>query len=257
MAVSLEKQGKVGVIHLNRPPMNSYDRGFMDELNTAIDELRFDDELGAAVLVSDNPRIFSAGADVQMFQSVSLRFKYAFVNHANEIITKLERTPKVIIAAINGHALGGGLEIALACDLRFAGEGDYRLGLPEVALGLLPGTGGTQRLPRLVGKARAMDLMIRGERITPQQALEIGLVNQLFPADQLVEKSIEYANQLANGPTYAIGNIKLATSLGTEWTLEAGTAFERELVYRLFASEDAAEGMAAFSEKRKPNWKGQ
>ena len=256
MAVSLEKQGKVGIIHLNRPPMNSYERGFLDELNGAIDELRFDEGLGAAVVLSDNPRVFSAGADIQMFQSATLAFKYAFVNHAHEVLTKLERTPKVIVAAIAGHALGGGLEIALACDLRFAAEGDFRLGLPEVNLGLLPGSGGTQRLPRLIGKARALDLMIRGERVTPQQALELGLVNRLYPADQLVEQTLEYAAQLAEGPTFAIGNIKTVTALGTEMPLEAGLALEREAVYRLFASEDAAEGLAAFSEKRQASWQG-
>jgi enoyl-CoA hydratase/carnithine racemase len=256
MAVSLERQKKVAVIHLNRPPMNSYDRTFMDELNAAIDELRFDERLGAAVVVSDNPRIFSAGADIQMFQSASLTYKYTFVNHAHEILNKLEHTPKVIVAAIAGHALGGGLEIALACDLRFAAEGDYRLGLPEVSLGLLPGSGGTQRLTRLIGKARALDLMVRGERITPAQAMELGVVNRLYPADQLVEKSIEYATQLANGPTFAIGNIKIAAGLGAEMPLEAGLALERESVFRLFASEDAAEGLTAFGEKRAPVWKG-
>jgi enoyl-CoA hydratase/carnithine racemase len=256
MSVSLDKQGKVGIIRLNRPPMNSYDRTFIDELNAAIDELRFDEGLTAAVVASDNPRVFSAGADVQMFQTASLAFKYAFVNHAHEVLSKLEHTPKVIIAAIGGHALGGGLEIALACDLRFAAEGDYRLGLPEVTLGLLPGSGGTQRLPRLVGKARAMDLMVRGERLTPQDALEIGLVNRLLPADQLLDKTVEYATQLADSATFAIGNIKIANALGNEMPLEAGLALERELVYRLFASEDAAEGLAAFTEKRSPNWKG-
>jgi enoyl-CoA hydratase len=254
--VSLEKQGKVGVIRLNRPPMNSYDRGFLDELNAAIDELRFDEELGAAVVLSDNPRIFSAGADIQMFQSATLAYKYAFVNHAHEVLGKVERTPKVVIAAIAGHALGGGLEIALACDLRFAADGDYRLGLPEVSLGLLPGSGGTQRLSRLMGKARAIDLMIRGERITPQQALELGVVNRLIPADQLVDEALAYARQLAEGPTFAIGNIKITAGLGSEMPLEAGLALERESVYRLFASEDAAEGLAAFTEKRQANWKG-
>jgi enoyl-CoA hydratase len=256
VAVSLEKQGKVGVIHLNRPPMNSYDKAFIDELNGAIDELRFDEALAAAVVTSDNPKVFSAGADIEMFKSASLPFKYAVVNHANEVLDKFERTAKVVIAAVGGHALGGGLEIALACDLRFAAEGDFRLGLPEVSLGLLPGTGGTQRLPRLIGKARAMDLMVRGKRITPQEALEIGLVNRLLPADQLLEKTVEYAAQLAAGPTFAIGNIKIATTLGAETSLEAGMALEREAVYRLFASEDAAEGVAAFTEKRQPSWKG-
>lgn len=256
MAVSLEKQGKVGLIHLDRPPANSYDRGFMDELNAAIDELRFDEELGAAVVLSDNPRFFSAGADIQMFRNVTLGFKYAFVNHAHEVLSKIERTPKVVVAAIGGHALGGGLEIALACDLRFAAEGEFRLGLPEVTLGLLPGSGGTQRLSRLIGKARAMDLMIRGEPVGPGQALELGIVNRLFPADTLVEETLAYARKLAEGPTFAIGNIKIAAGLGAEMPLEAGLALEREAVYRLFASEDAAEGLAAFAEKRPATWQG-
>ena len=256
MAVSLDKQGKVALIRLNRPPMNSYDRGFLDELNVAIDELRFDEELRSAVVLSDNPRVFCAGADIQMFQTATLAYKYAFVNHAHEVLNKLEHTPKVIVAAIAGHALGGGLEIALACDLRFAAEGDFRLGLPEVSLGLLPGSGGTQRLTRAIGKARALDLMVRGERITPRDAFEIGLVNRLVPADQLVDQAIEYATRLAEGPTFAIGNIKIAAGLGAEMPLEAGLALEREAVYRLFASEDAAEGLAAFGEKRQPAWKG-
>jgi enoyl-CoA hydratase/carnithine racemase len=256
LAVSLDKQGKVALIRLNRPPMNSYDRGFLDELNVAIDELRFDEELRSAVVLSDNPRVFCAGADIQMFQTATLAYKYAFVNHAHEVLNKLEHTPKVIVAAIAGHALGGGLEIALACDLRFAAEGDFRLGLPEVSLGLLPGSGGTQRLTRAIGKARALDLMVRGERITPRDAFEIGLVNRLVPADQLVDQAIEYATRLAEGPTFAIGNIKIAAGLGAEMPLEAGLALEREAVYRLFASEDAAEGLAAFGEKRQPAWKG-
>jgi enoyl-CoA hydratase/carnithine racemase len=256
LAVSLDKQGKVALIRLNRPPMNSYDRGFLDELNVAIDELRFDEELRSAVVLSDNPRVFCAGADIQMFQTATLAYKYAFVNHAHEVLNKLEHTPKVIVAAIAGHALGGGLEIALACDLRFAAEGDFRLGLPEVSLGLLPGSGGTQRLTRAIGKARALDLMVRGERITPREAFEIGLVNRLVPADQLVDQAIEYATRLAEGPTFAIGNIKIAAGLGAEMPLEAGLALEREAVYRLFASEDAAEGLAAFGEKRQPAWKG-
>jgi enoyl-CoA hydratase/carnithine racemase len=256
LAVTLEKQGKVAVIWLDRPPANSYNREFIDELNAAIDELRFDENLGAAVVASKSAKFFSAGADIQMFQSVSLAYKFAFVNHAHEVLNKIEHTPKLVVAAVNGHALGGGLEIALACDLRFAAEGEFFLGLPEVSLGLLPGSGGTQRLTRLIGKSRAMDLMVRGERVGPQQALELGLVNRLLPADQLVETTLEYAEQLASGPTYAIGQIKIAAGLGAEWPLEAGLAIEREAVFRLFASEDAAEGLKAFSEKRKPAWQG-
>src|ERR671932_257323 len=252
VSVSRERDG-VALIHLHRPPANSYDRAFLDDLNAAVDDVRWDGDVRGAVLVSDlAPKFFSAGADITNFKNSTQEQRVMTVLHAHEILLKIERTPKVIVAAIAGHALCGGLEIALACDQRFAAEGDYRLGLPEVTLGLLPGSGGTQRLTRLVGKARALDLMVRGDRITPQQALEIGLVNRLYSADELLDKTLEYATQLANGPTFAIGNIKIAAGLGAEMPLEAGLALEREAVFRLFASEDAAEGLAAFSEKRAP-----
>ena len=178
------------------------------------------------------------------------------VLHAQEILLKIERTPKVFVAAINGHALGGGLEIALACDFRFAAEGEYRIGLPEVTLGLLPGNGGTQRLTRLIGRARALDMMITNQQINAARALEIGLVERVFAADRLVEEAVEYVARLAKGPTLAIGNIKIATRLGADLPLEGALALEREAVWRLFMSDDAAEGLAAFSEKRAPNWKG-
>src|SRR5438105_7395338 len=188
--------------------MNSYDRAFLDELNAAIDELRFDEGLAAAIVTSDNPRIFSAGADIQLFQTATPAYKYAFVTHAHEVLNKFGRTPKVIVAAIAGHALGGGLEIALACDQRFAAEGDYRLGLPEVTLGILPGNGGTQRLQRLIGRTKALDMMLTGTPVGPQRALELGLVDRVFSADRLVEESVEYVARLAKGPALAVGNIK-------------------------------------------------
>lgn len=256
MAVSLERAGSVGVIHLNRPPANSYDKAFLDELNGAIDAVRFDEELRAAVLVSDLPRFFSAGADVAMFQAATLPFKRMLVLHAHETLRKMEHTPKVFLAAIGGHCLGGGLEIALACDRRIAAEGDYRLGLPEATLGLLPGNGGTQRLSRLIGRAKALDLMVRGASVGPAEALALGLVDELVPAGALVERAVDYAQQLAAGPALAIGNIKLAAVLGSDLPLEGGLALERELVHQLFASADAAEGLAAFREKRPPVWTG-
>jgi enoyl-CoA hydratase/carnithine racemase len=163
----------------------------------------------------------------------------------------------VFVAAIGGHALGGGLEIALACDLRFAAEGEYRLGLPEVTLGLLPGNGGTQRLTRLIGRARALDLMVTGTAVGPGRALELGIVDRLFPADRLVEEAIDYVARLAKGPSLAIGNIKVASRIGADLPLEGGLALEREAVWRLFMSQDAAEGLAAFAEKRPPQWSGQ
>ncbi|HTD77664.1 MAG TPA: enoyl-CoA hydratase-related protein [Chloroflexota bacterium] len=256
VSVSRERDG-VALIHLNRPPANSYNRGFLDDLNAAVDEVRWDGDLRGAVLVSDlAPRFFSAGADINNFKNSTQEQRVMTVLHAQEILLKIERTPKVFVAAINGHALGGGLEIALACDFRFAAEGEYRIGLPEVTLGLLPGNGGTQRLTRLIGRTRALDMMITNQQINAARALEIGLVERVFAADRLVEEAVEYVARLAKGPTLAIGNIKIATRLGADLPLEGALALEREAVWRLFMSDDAAEGLAAFAEKRAPNWKG-
>lgn len=256
VSVSRERDG-VALIHLNRPPANSYDRAFLDELNAAVDEVRWDGDLHGAVLVSDlSPRFFSAGADINNFLNSTQQERVMTVLHAQEILLKIERTPKIFVAALSGHALGGGLEIALACDFRFAAEGEFRLGLPEVTLGLLPGNGGTQRLTRLVGRARALDMMITNQQINTARALEIGLVERVFPAEQLLEQCVEYVAKLAKGATLAIGNIKVATRLGADLPLEGALALEREAVWRLFMSEDAAEGLRAFSEKRAANWTG-
>jgi enoyl-CoA hydratase/carnithine racemase len=239
VSVSRERDG-VALIHLNRPPANSYNRAFLDDLNAAVDEVRWDGDLHGAVLASDlAPRFFSAGADINNFASSTQEQRVMTVLHAHEILLKIERTPKVFVAAIGGHALGGGLEIALACDLRFAAEGEYRIGLPEVGLGLLPGNGGTQRLTRLIGRTRALDMMITNQQIGPAKALELGVVDRLFPAESLVDEAVSYVGKLAKGPT-----------------LEGALALEREAVWRLFMSEDAAEGLKAFGEKRPPKWTG-
>jgi enoyl-CoA hydratase/carnithine racemase len=256
VSVSRERDG-VALIHLNRPPANSYNRAFLDDLNAAVDEVRWDGDLHGAVLMSDlAPRFFSAGADITNFLSSTQQQRVMTVLHAQEILLKIERTPKVFVAAISGHALGGGLEIALACDFRFAAEGEYRIGLPEVTLGLLPGNGGTQRLTRLVGRTRALDMMITNQQVNAARALELGLVDRVFGVDELLEKALDYVAQLAKGPTLAIGNIKIATRLGADLPMEGALALEREAVWRLFMSEDAAEGLAAFGEKRTPEWKG-
>jgi enoyl-CoA hydratase/carnithine racemase len=256
VSVSHERDG-VALVHLNRPPANSYDRAFLDNLNAAVDEVRWNGDIRGAVLVSDlAPRFFSAGADIINFKNSTQEQRVMTVLHAQEILLKIERTPKIFVAAISGHALGGGLEIALACDFRFAAEGEFRLGLPEVTLGLLPGNGGTQRLTRLVGRTRALDMMITNQQVNAARALEIGLVERVFPADSLVQEAVEYVAKLAKGPSLAIGNIKIVTRLGADLPLEGALALEREAVWRLFMSEDAAEGLAAFSEKRPPNWQG-
>src|SRR5438034_2604949 len=256
MAVRLEKQDSIGFVVLDRPPANSYDRAFMEELGAAADEAARDDSVKAIVVRSATERFFSAGADVSVFAKSDMDTQNAFVVCANESIGKFESTPKVVIAAINGHGLGGCLEIALCCDFRIAAEGVYRIGLPEVTLGLLPGTGGTQRLPRLIGRQKALDLMLRGTTLTPQDALAAGVVDEVVTAGMLLDRALERARAYATGPTYAIGQIKLAAVQGYGMRLDEGLKLEREALIRLFGSEDAREGVTAFVEKRKPNYKG-
>lgn len=228
----------------------------MDELDAAIDEARRDDAVKAIVLRSANEKFFSAGADVSVFAKSGLDEQTAFVARANEAMEKFESTPKVVVVAINGHCLGGGLEMALCCDFRIAAEGSYRIGLPEVTLGLLPGTGGTQRLPRLIGRQRALDLMLRGTTLSPQDALAAGIVDEVVAAPTLLDKALERARAYATGPTFAIGRIKKAAVQGIGMSLDEGLRLERQLLLELFKSDDAKEGVTAFVEKRKPNYKG-
>lgn len=255
-AVRYERQEKVGHVILDKPPANSYDKAFLDDMSDAIDEARFDTECTAIVVRSASEKFFSAGADVKMFAATDAEFQFAFVIHANEVMSKFERTPKVVVAAIGGHCLGGGLEIALCCDVRVAAEGTYNIGLPEVTLGVLPGTGGTQRLPRLIGRQKAFDLMLLGAPVQPAKALELGIVDAVVPAGDLAAKAQEWASLYGSGPTLAKGQIKLATVLGGGMPFQNAMLFEHEAVGRLFASEDFKEGVKAFGEKRKPEYKG-
>ena len=252
MAVRLEKQDAIGHIVLDRPPANSYDPAFVDEFDAAIEAARNDAAVRVIVVRSASEKFFSAGADVAFFAKSDLAAQIAFVARANDAMSKLESTPKVVIAAINGHCLGGGLEIALCCDFRIAAEGGYKIGLPEVSLGLLPGTGGTQRLPRLIGRQKALGLMLRGTTVSPQEARDAGIVDELVPAALLQARAAALAQEFASGPSYARGEIKLAAVQGFGTTLEEGLAIERAALIRLFKSEDAKEGVKAFVEKRKP-----
>ena len=257
MSVRLEKQDSVGHIVLDRPPANSYDRSFLDELDSAIEDARRDASVKAIVVRSANERFFSAGADISVFAKGNLDAQSAFVVCANDAMGKFESTPKVVVAAINGHCLGGGLEIALCCDFRIAAEGSYRIGLPEVTLGLLPGTGGTQRLPRLIGRQKALDLMLTGRTLTPPEALAAGIVDDVVPAGELLDRVITRARTYATGPTFAIGRIKQAAVQGFGMRLDEGLKLERQLLIDLFKSADAKEGVTAFVEKRKPSYTGE
>ncbi len=257
MPVRLEKEGGVGILILDRPPANTYDYAFLRSFAGAIDDARADEDIHAVVVTSASERFFSAGADVSGFAAGTTRSRMMTALLAHESFRKMENTPMVFIAAISGHCLGGGLELALACDLRFASEGSYQIGLPEVNLGLFPGSGGTQRLPRLVGLARGLDLIVNATTMGPAQAKELGIVDRLLPDGAACkEAAIEYAARLSAGPTVAIGHAKLAITQGFGAPIDLGLAIEREAISRVFVSNDAEEGIKAFGEKRKAEFTG-
>ena len=257
MPVNLKKEGAVGIIVLDRPPANSYDYAFLRSFAGAIDDARLDADIRAVLVTSASEKFFSAGADVTAFAAGTPRTRTMTALMAHEAFRKMENTPLIFIAVIAGHCLGGGFELALACDLRFAAEGSYQIGLPEVNLGLFPGSGGTQRLPRLVGLSKGLDLIANATTLKPADAKEIGLVDRLFPdAAACREGAVEYAKKLAAGPSVAIGHAKLAITQGFGAPLDLGLAIEREAISRVFVSEDAEEGIKAFGEKRKAEFKG-
>ena len=254
--ISLEREGAVGQISLHRPPVNAYNPQFARELCDAVEGVRADGRIRAVIITSTVPRFFCAGADIKFFQTSTFDEKVAFITLMHEVLRRVETMPIVFIAAVTGHCLGGGLEIALACDLRFAAAGTYGLGQPEITLGILPGNGGTQRLPRLVGKSRALDLMITGRTVSPDDARAIGLVDRVVPGEDLLAKTREYAEAVARSATISIGLIKLAVNRGLDMALDDGLAYEREVLFRSFLTEDSAEGVRAFVEKRQPAFKG-
>jgi len=254
--VTFSKSDAIGSITLNRPPANSYDINFMRDLDAAIEAANGDAEIKAVILKSASDKFFSAGADIKAFMANDTAGNVEMIRFAHRTLDKMAASTKVYVAAVNGHALGGGLEMALACDLRFAAEGKYKLGLPEATLGLLPGNGGTQRLPRLIGANKALEMMLTGETVSPEEALRLGIVNRLFPADRLMEETEVYARKLAAGATLAVGQIKQAVYRGISMNLRDALALERELIEPLFDTEDAKEGFAAFAEKRQAAFKG-
>lgn len=259
--VTYEAADGIAILTLTDPPANTYSYEMMRALDDAVLTARMDDSVHVLVLRGAGDKFFCAGANIKMLASVTPRFKYYFCLHANETLGRLEQTPKLVIAALNGHCVGGGLEVALAADLRIARKGAGRVGLPEVGLGVLPGTGGTQRLLRLVGKARAFELMASGRLFDFEEAKALGVVTDVVEAvdgdafmAEVRRRALEYVPP--GRASKAVGLIKRAVQSGGEMALAEGLALERELQQQLFESEDAREGLAAHLAKRAPAFKG-
>src|SRR6186997_82667 len=253
----------VCTITLDDPPANTYSYDMMLEIDSAVLAARMDPNVHVIVIRGAGEKFFCAGANIGMLKDADPEFKYYFCLHANETLLRLEQTPKLVIAALNGHTVGGGLEVAMAADIRIARKDGGKLGLPEVALGVLPGTGGTQRLARLVGKSRAIELMASGRLMTMTDAYNLGLVTEVWGPDELQGRAfndavMDYAKQFTppHKASRAVGRMKRAVQSGFEAGLAEGLSIERELQQLLFQTEDAKEGIAANLEKRKPEFTG-
>ena len=256
-----EARDGIAKITLNEPPANTYSYEMMQQLDRAILDARMDESVQVIVITGKGDKFFCAGADIQMLACANPTYKYYFCLHANETLNRLEQTPKLVIAAINGHCVGGGLEVAMAADIRIGRKGAGKLGLPEVSLGVLPGTGGTQRLVRLVGKAKAIQLMATGQLIDFERAREYGILTEIFEAEtaEEFEQMVYDCARTFTTPrkaAYAVGRIKRAVQTGAEIPFETALALERELQQQLFQSEDAKEGLDAYINKRKAEFKG-
>src|ERR1700678_1716228 len=251
-------EGGVGIIELDDPPANTYSYEMMQQLDAAILNARMDNAVHVIVLRGTGEKFFCAGASIPMLTKADPTFKYYFCLHANETLSRLEQTPKLVIAALNGHTVGGGLEIALACDIRIAKKEGGKIGLPEVNLGVLPGTGGTQRLSRCIGRARALELMVTGRTFSFEEALEFGLIHYIYEKETFWEEVMAYAKQFCppNKASRAVGRIKRAVVTGSEVGFGEALGIEREMQQLLFTSEDAKEGLKAYVEKRQPEFKG-
>ena len=256
--VKYEIDGGLAIIQMDDAPANTYTYEMMQQLDTAILRARMAENVHVIVLRGAGEKFFSAGASIPMLTKADPTFKYYFCLHANETLSRLEQTPKLVIAALNGHTVGGGLEIAMACDIRIAKKEGGKIGLPEVNLGVLPGTGGTQRISRIIGRARAIELMATGRTFSFEEALEFGLIHYIYERESFWDDVVAYARQFCppNKASRAVGRIKRAVVTGSEVGFGEALGIERELQQLLFTSEDAKEGLKAYVEKRQPEFKG-
>lgn len=256
MSIEFFKSNGVATISFNRPQANAYDKEMLVSFYDAVDKVANDADVRIAIIKSSNPKFFCTGADITVLQNSSPAEFANFLITAQKSLDAIARTPKLFVAAVSGHCIGGGLEIALGCDIRIASRGKYKFGLAEVNLGLSPGMGGTQRLPRLIGKSRALSLMVTGDTVNPEEALNLGMIDKLFEEENFDAQVLEYVGKLSKGPSMAQGYIKLSVNNGLEVSLDQGLAIERSHQNQLFASNDVAEGLKAFIEKRPANYSG-
>ncbi|HEX6497728.1 MAG TPA: enoyl-CoA hydratase-related protein [Micromonosporaceae bacterium] len=252
--VRVEVSDGIGTVRLDRPPMNALNIQVQEELRAAAAEITGNDEIRAAI-VYGGEKVFAAGADIKEMAEMSYVDMAARAGALSSAFDAVARIPKPVVAAITGYALGGGCELALACDWRVVAD-DAKLGQPEINLGIIPGAGGTQRLARLVGPARAKDLIFSGRMVDAEEALRIGLADRVVPAAEVYAAAVELVRRYVTGPAQALRAAKLAVDGGLEMDLASGLTWESQLFAALFATEDKREGMAAFVEKRKPKFTG-
>ncbi len=252
----VEKRDAIATVTVNRPKvLNALNRKTLGELECAFFDLKTDGDVRAVVLTGAGEKAFVAGADINELAKLDATEGVEFARKGQAVLDLIENLGKPVIAAINGYALGGGLEIAMACHMRFAAEG-ARMGQPEINLGVIPGFGGTQRLARLVGEGRAMELVLSGDQITAEEAYRLGLVNRVVPAAELMNACVEFSGKLASKPAVAVRYAMQAVHRGLQSSLEDGLALEANLFGLCCATEDKKEGTGAFLEKRKPSFKG-
>ncbi|AWW00740.1 enoyl-CoA hydratase [Arcticibacterium luteifluviistationis] len=254
MQIELIQKKRVAEIVLKKEPANAYDFSFMKDLNALLDEIEKMDSVTVVLINSALPKFFCAGADLKVFAKNTIAENDKMVALASNATAKIEASKKIFIAAIAGHCLGGGLELAMACDLRIAKAGNYLLGLPEINVGLIPGNGGTQRLLRIVGPSKAMSILLNRKNFSPKHALEIGLINELFPVEDWDRTMENYAQHLSEGPSMAMAATKRAVLDGAYLNITDGLKLEQQLLKPLNGSADNIEGMKAFNEKRQPTF---
>jgi enoyl-CoA hydratase/carnithine racemase len=252
-----EVDNHVGVLRLDRPPANAHDIDVLLELQRAVESIRFDENVRAVLFGSSNDRFFSTGFDIHELEEESGRQIGYASQTSKEVMMKIRSTDKIFIAMVNGHCMGGGLELALACDFRYIGNDDnYKIGMPEIHLGLIPGEAGTQLLPRYIDRSEALEMMITGETFTPEEATEKGIFDKIFPPEEIEDAAFEFAEEIVKKPSLAVGNNKLAVNEGLEMPLQDALVHERELQNRLLGSDVAKEGVSAFQEDREPDFLG-